>query len=227
MSKARIQTVSIGKRKDKMLKEIIVIATNMFEQLEKMVDMTIISYENKDIDIALQVVDEDHYLDQLQKDLIVEINHFIIREQPKATDLRVALGTFTLASDIERLGDYFKGYAKLQLKELEMSEKQLGIFLEAIIILKQQINETKAAYLAHNHQLAKIIANRDEGTMNRLDKLMRELSKDLLTCKTQEEINKTVKIILQIRTLSRANSHLTSICEQISYIANGQIYHYS
>ncbi len=227
MSKTKTTTISVGKRKEKMLKEITKVANDMFDQLEKMVDLTIILFETNNLDIAMQVVDEDQYLDQLQKDLIVEINHFIIREQPKATDLRVALGTFTLASDIERLGDYFKGYAKLQLKELEMNQKQLQIFLESITILKQQIGETKVAYLKQNHQLARVIAKRDEGTKERLNQLIKELSKDLQTCTDQNEIEKIIKILLQIQTLSRANSHLISICEQVSYIVNGQIYHYS
>ncbi len=227
MSKNKIQSISVGKRKDKALKEITKLAIDMFEQLEKMIDMTIILFENKDIDIAMQVVDEDHYLDQIQTDLLVAINYFIIREQPKATDLRVALGTFALANDIERLGDYFKGYAKMQIRELSMNEKQLNIFLETIIVLKQQVKETKLAYSEQNHQLAKVIANRDEGTKKRMDKLMDELTKDTLKCQSEAEVNEIIKIIIKIRTLSRANSHLINICEQISYIANGQIYHYS
>lgn len=227
MAQDKIATISIGKRKDKILKELTSQTIGMFEQLEKMVDLTIISFKSTDLKTALQVVEEDQHLDQLQTDLIVEINNFIIREQPKATDLRIALGTFSLVGDIERLGDYFKGYVKLQLKELEMNEKQEKIFLESITILKQQINETKIAYEKQNHQLAKMIAKRDEGTIGRLNKLIKELSKDLTTCNDQEEIEKIIKILLQIQTLSRANSHLLSICEQISYIVNGQIYHYS
>ncbi len=223
----KINTVSIGTRKDKQLDEIQKLTKEMFEQIEKMIDLTVILYENSSMDIALEIVDEDRHLDELQKDLIVEVNHFIIREQPKATDLRIALGTYKLAADLERLGDYFKGYAKLQLRDLELNTKQRKIFLENITVLKQQLNETKIAYLKVNHQLAKVIAKRDEGIKSRTKKIISELSKDLVDEKDPEEIEKTVKIILQIRTLSRANDHLINICEQISYIANGQIYHYS
>ncbi len=210
-----------------MLAEIQEISKEMFEQIEKMIDMTIILYENSSTEIALEIVDEDRFLDQLQKDLIVEINHFIIREQPKATDLRVALGTFSLSGDLERLGDYFKGYAKLHLKDLELNSKQKRIFLENITILKQQLVETKAAYLAQNHQLAKIIAKRDEGIKTRTNTIIDELSKELAKETDSKEIKKLVKLIIRIRTLSRANDHLINICEQISYIANGQIYHYA
>ncbi len=222
-----VNTISIGKRKEKMLAEIQEISKEMFEQIEKMIDMTIILYENSSTEIAMEIVDEDRFLDQLQKDLIVEINHFIIREQPKATDLRVALGTFSLSGDLERLGDYFKGYAKLHLKDLELNEKQKRIFLENVAILKQQLVETKTAYLTQNHQLAKIIAKRDEGVKTRTNKIIEELSKELAKETDANEIKKLVKLIIRIRTLSRANDHLINICEQISYIVNGQIYHYA
>lgn len=223
----KINSLSIGTRKDKQLADIQAITKEMFEQVEKMIDLTVILYENSSMDIAMEIVDEDLYLDGLQKDVIVEVNHFIIREQPKATDLRIALGTYKLAADLERLGDYFKGYAKLQLKELELNKKQRKIFLENITVLKQQLNETKIAYLNVNHQLAKVIAKRDEGIKSRTRIIISELSNDMLNVNDAQEIEKTVKIIMQVRTLSRANDHLINICEQISYIANGQIYHYS
>lgn len=226
MSK-QINIANVGMRKDKQLAQIKDSTKEMFEQIEKMIDLTIILYENNSTGIAMEIIDEDNYLDHLHKDVIVEVNHFIIREQPKAIDLRIALGTYKLATDLVRLGDYFKGYAKLQLHELELNEKQKKIFLENITILKQQLNETKIAYIKVNHQLAKVIAKRDEGIKARTQKIITELTKDLINETRVEEIDKTVKIIIQIRTLSRANDHLINICEQISYIANGQIYHYS
>lgn len=226
MSK-QINIANVGMRKDKQLAQIKDSTKEMFEQIEKMIDLTIILYENNSTGIAMEIIDEDNYLDHLHKDVIVEVNHFIIREQPKAIDLRIALGTYKLATDLVRLGDYFKGYAKLQLHELELNEKQKKIFLENITILKQQLNETKIAYIKVNHQLAKVIAKRDEGIKARTQKIIAELTKDLINETRVEEIDKTVKIIIQIRTLSRANDHLINICEQISYIANGQIYHYS
>lgn len=226
MSK-QINIANVGMRKDKQLAQIKDSTKEMFEQIEKMIDLTIILYENNSTGIAMEIIGEDNYLDHLHKDVIVEVNHFIIREQPKAIDLRIALGTYKLATDLVRLGDYFKGYAKLQLHELELNEKQKKIFLENITILKQQLNETKIAYIKVNHQLAKVIAKRDEGIKARTQKIIAELTKDLINETRVEEIEKTVKIIIQIRTLSRANDHLINICEQISYIANGQIYHYS
>lgn len=221
------RVLEVGRRKEKMIMEIKNQTNDMFVQLEKMIDMTVILFENNDTDVAIQIIEEDLYLDQLHKDLIVEINYFIIREQPKATDLRLALGTYSLSSDIERIGDYLKGFAKLQFKEVDYNDAQKEVIYKIFKALKQQIQETSVAYKKVNHQLAKAISNNDQGIGEMYKELVQLIAQEMVKTKNSDEMNDNIRLNNRARSLVRANDHIINMCEQVSFIANGQIYHYS
>jgi phosphate transport system protein len=219
--------LKVGKRKETQILEVKDHINEMFLQLQKMLELSKILLDENSNEIAVMIIEEDQYLDQMQKDLVIEINQVIIKEQPRATDLRIVMGSYALSSDIERIGDYFKNFAKMMLKS-NIEERKHQKFVSTLFDeISTRIEDTKIAYASQNHQLAKSIAKRDEDIDQIARQLVNDVNRMLEESNDKSEVKALTRILVLAKTFERAGDHLVNICEQISYIDRGQIYHYS
>ncbi|MGL4589304.1 MAG: phosphate signaling complex protein PhoU [Mycoplasmatales bacterium] len=223
----KVLTNKVGQRKEEAVGQIKASVAAIFNQVDKMFDIAEIILESNSKEIALDLIDEDKYVDQLQKDLIVEVSNFIIKEQPMANDLRVALGSHTLSYDLERIGDYLKNFARTMIKtdgDCKGFEEEIKLMIN---LLQERLEETLEAFMNSDHKAAKSIAHRDK----EIDELSTQLFEKINTAITQEigksDAKKYTRIFLLAKLFERTGDHLVNICEQISYIERGQLYYYS
>lgn len=221
------QQIVVGSRKEQGLENLKAMTVDMFLQLEKMIDLSKILLDTNDREIALQIIEEDTYMDDFLSDITIEISNYIIKEQPIAVDLRVCLGTLKLILDLERLGDYFKNYAKFTLKEDIESKTQQDLVSELLVQIQLRTVEVKSAYVNLDHKAAKQIAKRDREIDELTGKLLDNVNKKLTKATKEDDVKSLTRVIKLSRMFERSGDHLVNICEQISYINRGQIYHYS
>lgn len=217
----------VGGKKEEELNLIKSNTIDMFNQIEKMLELSKILLDTNDNTLALELIEEDRYTDDLQNDLIVEINNFIVIEQPKAIDLRMVLGTYQLIGDLERIGDYCKGFAKTLIKTDIDEKKHQNLILKIFDILLSRLKEVQIAYAKVDHTMAKMIAKRDEEIDTLSKNLIKDLTEKLAETTDVTEIKSLIRVITLAKQFDRAGDHLVNICEQISYISKGQIYHYA
>lgn len=219
--------IVLGKRKEKQIDELKNKTDVMFDQVLKMFELTHLMYNEKSNEIALSILEEDRYLDTLQEELIIEISYFIVKEQPKATDLRICLAAYGMSNDIERIGDYLKSFAKMAIKGHTFREEDYAIITQMLDELILRIKDVRTAFMHSNHDLAKSVAKRDE----EIDTLAKQLTSninELLVAETDIEKVKTLTYLLMVaRRCERAGDHIVNLCEQVSYIEKGKVYHYS
>lgn len=219
--------VKVGERKEHEIEKLNDLVIEMFEQTEKMLDMSIVLFDENNNEVAVELIEEDRFLDQLQNDIILAVNIFILREQPKARDLRFALSIFAMSYDIERIGDYCRNFAKMMLKMDVEERKQEKLVTSLLNELKGRLGEVKRAFATSSHELAKSIARRDIEIDDLSKKLIKEATFSLGEQTEKQEIKNLTKVILLAKTFERGGDHIVNICEHISYIERGQIYHYS
>lgn len=219
--------IVLGKRKEKQIDELKNKTDVMFDQVLKMFELTHLMYNEKSNEIALSILEEDRYLDTLQEELIIEISYFIVKEQPKATDLRICLAAYGMSNDIERIGDYLKSFARMAIKGYAFREEDYVIVSQLLDELIMRIKDIRTAFMHSNHELAKSIAKRDEEIDTLAKQLTLNINELLVNASTVEEV-KTLTNLLQVaRRCERAGDHIVNLCEQISYIEKGKVYHYS
>ncbi len=221
------EKIIVGSRKEQGLENLKAMTNDMFLQLEKMIDLSKILLETNDREIALQIIEEDDYMDDFLSDITIEISNYIIKEQPIAIDLRICLGSLKLIMDLERIGDYFKTFAKFSLKEDFDSKTQANLVSDLLTQIQLRTVEVKNAYVNLDHKAAKQIAKRDREIDDLTGKLLDSVNQKLVKAATDQDVKSLSRIIKLARTFERSGDHLVNICEQISYINRGQIYHYS
>ncbi len=204
--------IIVGSRKEQGLENLKAMTVDMFLQLEKMIDLSKILLDTNDREIALQIIEEDDYMDDFLSDITIEISNYIIKEQPIAIDLRICLGTLKLVLDLERIGDYFKNFAKFTLKEDLDSKTQQNLVSDLLSQIQLRTVEVKAAYVNLDHKAAKQIAKRDREIDELTGKLLDNVNQKLIKANNDIEVKSLARIIKLARTFERSGDHLVNIC---------------
>ena len=81
-------------------------------RVEEAITLAARALEERDEDLAQQVVEGDHAIDALEEEIDTQVVRLLALRQPQAGDLRAVIAVMKMAADIERLGDYAKNMAK-------------------------------------------------------------------------------------------------------------------
>ena len=83
--------------------------------VEKAIFKSIDSLKRRDLRASQQVIDEDDIIDAKQEAIENRCIDLIALESPMAVDLRVIIAAMMVANELERMGDYAEGIAKISL----------------------------------------------------------------------------------------------------------------
>ncbi len=101
---------------DKALDELQETIEKVQKLVEKMIIDSVKSLENRDMDLSNKVIEMDDEVDKYRDDLEQKAIFLIASEQPLATDLRKIITTLRVIMELERMGDYAEGIAKINLR---------------------------------------------------------------------------------------------------------------
>ena len=97
--------------------------TELQNNLKDMVGATVTALEkaftaleHQDMELALAVIEEDNYIDDLEDEINQMAVWIIAKQQPVARDLRRIIAVMQMSSDIERIADFAVNTAKSTIK---------------------------------------------------------------------------------------------------------------
>ncbi len=181
---------------------------------------SITAMENKDIETAIKVIDEDSYIDHIEEEINDLAIILIAREAPVAVDLRRIIVAIKIASDLERVADYAVNIAKSVIRIGEGEHKVPVDSLQKMArIAKEMLTLSFKAFIEEDVVLAKKIADMDD----EIDKLYGETIKTFLHL--SDEIKQDFMQITQLsfiaRYIERIGDYATNISEGVFYIVKG------
>lgn len=195
---------------------------NMIELCEIAVENSVDSIINKDVMLAREVIKMDDEIDNLRTMIIEKTIELTALKQPMAKDLRYVYALSTIATELERIGDYSVNIAMETIKidnedhitEIVGIPKMKTVCLSMIKSAKNSLDssETKLAYDA---------ALEDDI----VDDLYNDVYVNILGAmhKDSSNINQGVKLIFVARYLERIGDHITNVCENIVYAIKGDM----
>jgi len=89
--------------------EIILMGSKVARALGEAVDIL----QRQDVEAAQRLMAADEALDRRRYEIETDVLVLIARQQPMAVDLRTLAAILEIASELERIGDYAKGIAKI------------------------------------------------------------------------------------------------------------------
>jgi phosphate transport system protein len=190
--------------------------------VEKAITKSLIGLKNRDLHLSRQVVEEDDYIDQQRFQLEEECIDLIATQQPIAIDLRTLMAVLHIATELERMGDYAEGIAKISvmmgdeppLKPLidipRMAEK-------AITMLQHSLD----ALVNRDETAALVVCNDDD----EVDDLYDQIYRELLTYMIQDPatIQRATYLLWVAHDLERIADRATNIAERVIFLVTGRL----
>ena len=183
------------------------------------------SLSERNLTLAEQVVEEDDRIDDKEQDIEQACIDLIRREAPVATDLRRIMTALFVASELERIGDYAEGIAKISL--LMGSEPPLKELIDiprmgeiAVSMLKHSLE----AFVERDRARAEKIANTLGPSDDEVDVLNDTVQRDLMELMkaTPANVERATYLLWAAHNLERVADRATNIAERAVYLATGK-----
>jgi phosphate transport system protein len=178
--------------------------------------------KKRDIKGAEKIVEEDKEINKKRFDIERQLMILIATQQPMAHDLRLLASTMEIISELERMGDYAKGIANINLR---MGEEALLKPLIDIPRMAQigagMLHRSLTAFVTEDVKSAQSIPTEDDEVDALYNQIYRELM--LIIIQDPKSIERANWLLWVAHNLERVADRVTNICERTVFIATGEI----
>lgn len=207
-------------RKLRHLQEEVLILSSM---VESAVTTSIEALRFHDLDSARVIISDDLRINAKRYELENEIIITIATTQPvMATDLRLVASILEVVSELERMGDYAKGIAKVTL--LNGKQPHIKPLIDIPLMANMAVNMLHRAvesFINHDAETARQIPLEDD----QVDALYNQVYRELITIMFRDPttIDRANYLLWVAHNLERMADRVTNICERAIYVATGQL----
>jgi phosphate transport system protein len=178
----------------------------------------------RDVGLAQSVVQRDHKLDELEKDVERKCIRLIALRQPMADDLRKTVAAMKLATSLERTGDLAKNIAKraLVIAEAEPMTPLTRSIERMGKLVSSRLRDVLDAYKSGKLDLAQNVWASDTEVDEHYNSLFRELLTYMMG--DPRTISACTHLLFMAKNLERIGDHATNMAEHIHYELTGEDY---
>ena len=178
--------------------------------------------KNRDLDLAQQIIADDKKINQKRFEIEEKCIELIATQQPMASDLRIILAVLNIISEVERIGDYAEGIAKIAI--MIGDEPPLKPLIDIPRMAEQTVDMLRRsldAFVNRDAEAAKIISTEDDA----VDQLYDQVFRELLTFMAEDPktITRATRLIWVAHNLERAADRVTNICERVVFVVTGKM----
>ncbi len=198
-------------------RKILMMGTYVEEAVQKCIKALV----EKDKTLAQMIISEDEVINKLELTIQDDITLLIATEQPVAGDLRHAITSLKIVTQLERMGDHAVHIAKSTLEIADQQYvKPLIDLPQMAVIGVEMLHNALSAFSESDDKAARKIAAEDD----KVDNLRNQINRELITYMLDDAKNlPQISILMFItRWLERFADHVTNICEWIVYDCKGE-----
>ena len=176
--------------------------------------------ENQDLELAQQIIDEDDHIDRLQDALEDKCVTMMATQQPMAIDLRALMSAVHIGVELERMGDYAEGIAKICLRigNQPLLKPLIDIPRMADLALTM-LDESLQSHAARDEWLARKVCQNDDAVDDLYDQIYRELLTYML--QDPRNIERATYLLWVAHDLERIADRATNIAERVMWLVSG------
>ena len=194
----------------------------MSEMVDHAIMKSVQALADRDRTLARQLIEDDELINQAERDLKERCLVLIATQQPMASDLRVILAIFSIASELERMADHAEGIAKITLR---LADQPL---LKPLIDIPKMVKESRRllklqlqAFVGRNADQARELSLQDD----RVDELYNLVYRELLGIMMDrpDTIRRATYLLWVAHNLERISDRTTNIGEQVVFLTTGRV----
>ena len=178
--------------------------------------------ERRDMKASRQLIAQDREINTERYAIESETLALIATQQPTATDLRTLAAILEIATELERMGDYAKGIANINLM---LGDGPLLKPLIDIPVMAQRactmLHRALDAFVQRDVELASAIPADDD----EVDALYNQVYRELVTYILEDAkcIEQANLLLWAAHNLERTADRVTNICERVIFTVTGKL----
>ena len=183
---------------------------------------TVEALKKRDMDEARKILEADKEINKKRFEIEGQLMILIATQQPMAHDLRLLASSMEIISELERMGDYAKGIANINIR---MGDAPLLKPLIDVPRMAQKgvdmLHRALTAFVEEDVEAAKAIPVEDD----EVDALYNQVYRELMTfvISDPKTIERANWLLWVTHNLERVADRVTNICERTIFIATGEM----
>jgi phosphate transport system protein len=194
----------------------------MGSMVTKATMLAIEALQNRDLALAKQIIADDDKINRKRFDIEEKCIQLIATQQPMASDLRTIVAVLNIITELERIGDYAAGNAKIAI--MIGNEPPLKPLIDIPRMAEKTVdmlNRSLKAFIDHDVEAARKISAEDDFIDNLYDQVFRELL--TFMAEDPKTITRATRLIWVTHNLERSADRVTNICERIVFMVTGKM----
>jgi phosphate transport system protein len=195
---------------------------DMGNAVVKSIDRAIEALKKRDLVLAHQIIADDAHINRQRFSIEDKCIRLIAAHQPIESDLRIVVAVLSIITELERIGDYAEGIAKIVVMiGDEAPLKPLIDIPRMAEITIEMINQSLQSFATRDVELAMKAVSLDSVVDGLYDQVFRELLTFMMV--DPKTTNRATRLIWVAHNLERAADRATNISERVVFTVTGKM----
>ena len=194
--------------------------------LGSMVEQAILNsvdaFRRRDVEAAHEIVVNDGRINDKRFAIENRILILMATQSPLAHDLRLLAALLEVITELERIGDYAKGIAKVAIhladEEIPVPFREISTMADLAISM---LHRALSAFVNEDVDVAYALPQEDDKVDDLYNTVSRKLVETMIN--NPSTIDHISQVSWVIHNLERTADRVTNICERIIFIATGEL----
>ncbi|MEA4810959.1 MAG: phosphate signaling complex protein PhoU [Anaerolineaceae bacterium] len=194
--------------------------------LGSMVEQAILNavdaFKRRDVEAAHEVEQNDHRINDKRFAIENRILILMATQSPLAHDLRLLAALLEVITELERIGDYAKGIAKVAVRladeEIPIPFREISTMADMAVSM---LHRALSAFVSEDVDAAYALPNEDDKVDELYNAVYRKVVETMIA--NPATIDHANQVMWVIHNLERTADRVTNICERIIFIATGEL----
>lgn len=178
--------------------------------------------KQRDVHAALAVEQNDRYINDKRFAIENRVLILFATQSPLARDLRLLAAVLEVITELERMGDYAKGIAKVVVKIADddtlIPMREIQSMADLAVSM---LHRALGAFVAEDVELARSIPAEDDQVDELYNVVYRKVVQTMIN--NPDTIDHSNQILWVVHNIERTADRVTNICERILFVATGEL----
>jgi phosphate transport system protein len=203
------------------LQEMSDLVVTMASMVDKAIARSMEALRLQNVALAQDVRRSDAAINAIHRQGEEMLVTLIATQGPVGRDLRRITSSMALFSNLERMGDYAAGIAKIVIDSADEDLiKPLVDLPRMSQISREMLNDAITAYIDNDPEMARQISIRDDDVDDLYDLIFRDLINYMTA--DPKTITGATRLMWVAHNLERIADRVTNICERVVFITTGE-----
>lgn len=207
---------------DRQLRQVQAEVLLLGSMVEKAIERSVDGLKRRDLELSQQVVDQDRAINQKRFEVEERCIEILATQEPVARDLRTIVAILNIIVDLERMGDYAEGIARISLMMgAQPPLKPLIDIPRMAFLATEMLRRSLDAFVARDAEASRQICKDDD----EVDALYDQVYRELLTFMIQDPrtIDRATHLLWVSHNLERMADRSTNIAERVIFLVTGKM----